>query len=123
MGTSYQENSELTWWNFTSCSSVVNVVKQFLAPTSTLLMIDVKNGKDISLYSNFPDEHEVILCLGTRVRVKGDLDHGSLKVIHCSELNDDDHERSSMEKINIDNLSNSSAGEYFFWSVKHRWDQ
>ena len=35
-------------------------------------MIEARNGKDISAYSEFQNEHEVILCPGTRLRVVSD---------------------------------------------------
>jgi hypothetical protein len=85
----YKEDQELTWWTFTSCSSAVKVVKQFLGLVSTLLLVEAKNGKLISVYSNFPDENEVILGLGTRLRVVSDaLDHSSVNVLHLLELSD-----------------------------------
>ncbi|CAF4585908.1 unnamed protein product [Rotaria sp. Silwood1] len=84
----YKENDELTWWRFSSCSSSV-VVKKFLGSISTLFMIEARNAKDISPYGNFPEEKEVILQLGTRLRVVSDiLDHGSLNVVHLRELTD-----------------------------------
>ena len=83
----YKEGVELTWWNFSSCSSAVNVVKQFLGSPSTLLMIEAKTAKRISVYSNFPKEEEVILGLGTRVCVVSDaLAHSSLNLIHFREI-------------------------------------
>jgi hypothetical protein len=32
-------------------------------------LIEVVNGKDISRYTNYPNENEVILCPGTRFHV------------------------------------------------------
>jgi hypothetical protein len=100
----FTENDTYTWWSFSSCSSAVKVVKQFLGPVSTVLMIEAKNGKDISTYSNFPDEKEVILGLGTRLRVVGDaLDHQSLNIVHLVELSDKNEEElaSSVAKITV----------------------
>ncbi|CAF3463692.1 unnamed protein product [Rotaria sp. Silwood1] len=86
----YKENDVLTWWCFSSCSSAVKVVKQFLGSLSTLFMIEAKNGQVISAYSNFPEENEVILPLGTRLCVVCDaLDHESLNIVHLSELTDE----------------------------------
>jgi hypothetical protein len=98
----FKEDEALTWWSFNSCSSAVKVVKQFLGPVSTLLMVEAKNGKDISVYSNFPDEKEVILGLGTRLRVVSDaLDHPSLNVVHLVELSDENEEELSSSLANI----------------------
>ncbi|CAF3335901.1 unnamed protein product [Rotaria sp. Silwood1] len=86
----YKENDMFTWWCFSSCSSAVKVVKQFLGPVSTLFMIEAKNGKDISAFSSLSGEKEVILPLGTRLLVVSDaLDHTSLNVIHLQELMDE----------------------------------
>ena len=77
----FKEGEEVTWWSFSSCSSSVKVVKQFpWISVATLFMIEAKNGKSISIYSSYAGEHEVILGLGTRLRVTGAaLDLPSLK--------------------------------------------
>lgn len=86
----FKENEEMTWWALNSCSSLLKTVEDFLGPMSTLFMIEAKSGKDISPYSNFPKEKEVILGLGTRLRVASDaLGHLSLNVVHLIELTDD----------------------------------
>ena len=85
----YKEDNEVTWWYFNSCSSSTKVVKNFLGSVSTLFMIEAKTAKDISMYSNFPDEKEVILGLGTRLCVVNEpLDHSTLNVVHLRELTD-----------------------------------
>jgi hypothetical protein len=53
-----------------SCSTVLDVVRPFLAETGTLFVIEVIHDKDISEYSVFQEEQEVVLMSGTRVRVK-----------------------------------------------------
>lgn len=102
----YKANEKFTWWFFSSCSSAVNIVKSFLGDISisTLLMIEAKNGKDISLYSKFPEEREIILTLGTQLEIMGDvLDHFTLNVIHLRELTDDDDQQptTSITKFNV----------------------
>ena len=85
----FKEDDEMTWWTISSCSSSLKVVEGFLGSMSTLFMIEAKNGKDISTYSNFPKEKEVILGLGTRLRVASNvLGHSSLNVVHLLELSD-----------------------------------
>ncbi|CAF1261514.1 unnamed protein product [Rotaria magnacalcarata] len=99
----YEENKEETWWYFSSCSSSLKAVKEFLGPVSTLFMIEAKNGKDISAYSSVQKEKEIILSLGTRVKVGDALDHDSMKVIHFRELENDDVEElpSPFLKMNV----------------------
>jgi hypothetical protein len=113
----FKEGEELIWWSFNSCSSSVKVVKQFLGPVSTLLMIESKNGKIISAYSNFPEENEVILGLGTRLRVVSDaLDHPSLNVVHLVELSDENEEElsSSLATMSVSQPVKTTASKYFF---------
>lgn len=99
----YQDGVQLTWWHINSCSTAVKVIKAFLGPVSTLFMIEAKNGKDISAYSHFPNEKEVVLNLGTRLRVISDpLNHESMNVVHMVELTDDDDEELS-PSINVMN--------------------
>ncbi|CAF0723844.1 unnamed protein product [Rotaria sp. Silwood1] len=110
----YKENDIFTWWCFSSCSSAVKVVKQFLGSVSTLFMIEAKNGKAISAYSNFTEENEVLLPLGTRLRVVSDaLDHTSLNVIHLQELMDesDPELASSLGNMSVTTAPKLSASE------------
>ncbi|CAF4191791.1 unnamed protein product, partial [Adineta steineri] len=108
----FKEGEELTWWNITSSSSSVKVVKQFLGQSSTLFLIEAKNGKLIAPYSNFPAENEVILGLGTRVRVVSDaLDSSSLNVVHLMELLDHNDEKLSLtlSNMNINTSTNTQT--------------
>ncbi|CAF3490685.1 unnamed protein product [Rotaria socialis] len=62
------KNDEFICWSITSCSSSIDVIREFSGIGSRLLMIETVTGKNISKYSNSPDQHEVILCPGTRFR-------------------------------------------------------
>jgi hypothetical protein len=113
----FKEGEQLAWWSFNSCSSSVKVVKQFLGSNSTLLMIEAKNGKLISAYSNFPEENEVILGLGTRLCVASDaLEHSSLNVVHLRELSDENDGglSSSLASMGVSSSTKAGNGEYFF---------
>ena len=59
----YTPGSTHTWAAFSSASSK----KPFRG--NTRFVIRGKHGKDVKAYSNSPDEHEVLLRAGTRVRV------------------------------------------------------
>ncbi|CAF3490297.1 unnamed protein product, partial [Rotaria sp. Silwood2] len=61
------KNDEFIWWNITSSSSSIDVIKDFIEINSRLLVIKTTTGKNISNYSNFPDQHEIILCSDTRL--------------------------------------------------------
>jgi len=69
-------------------------------------MIQAKTGKSISVYSHFPKENEVILGLGTRLRVVSNaLDHPSFKIVHLDELSDEKEEElsSSFTSMSVSN--------------------
>jgi len=60
------------WWSFNSCSVDVSVVKPFLGDCGTLFAIEVINGKNIAEFSAIPDEQEVVLMPGTRIKRKNE---------------------------------------------------
>jgi hypothetical protein len=91
-----KKNEDLIWWNVSSCSLSVDVIKDYLSPEthSTLFLIEAVHGKDISRYTNYPDEDEVLLGPGIQLRVKSNATDlpGGLNVVHLAEVNDDDSE-------------------------------
>jgi hypothetical protein len=55
-------------------------------------MIEAVNAKDVSSYSCYPKESEVMLGLGTKLRAE-DIPlnhHGGLNIVHLVQLKDDD---------------------------------
>jgi hypothetical protein len=66
-----------------------NSVRQFLGESGTLFAVDAIHGKDISALSAIPDEQEVVLMPGTRVRRRYEslnfIDR--LFVLHLEEVN------------------------------------
>ncbi|CAF1221955.1 unnamed protein product [Adineta ricciae] len=69
-GEEFVEGTEHTWWSINSCSSNQNAARCFADFKGTLFSIYAINGKDISMYSAKPEEKEIILMPGTRLRVK-----------------------------------------------------
>jgi hypothetical protein len=112
----FKDNQEVTWWSVSSCSSSVHVIKNYLDHNSTLLLIEAINGKDVSGFTNYPHEDEVILAPGTRLRVVGNAsDHvGCLHVVHFKEIpSKNDEELSTTRTSTIEKLrSKKSIGEY-----------
>ena len=98
-----KENQELTWWSINSCSLSVNVVKDFLDQNSTLFLIEAVNGKEVSNYTNYPNEDEVLLSSGTKLRVVSDtLDHiGGLHIVHLKEVTGKNDKESTLTKTSI----------------------
>ena len=94
IGKNFSKNQLVTWWSINSCSSSVNVIKTFLMTKQdcTLFLIEAKNGKKVSGYTVYENEEEVILTIGTQLRVKSNsLEHASgLHVVHLIEIDDDD---------------------------------
>lgn len=90
IGKNYSENQIVTWWSVNSCSSSVDIIKDFLhdEKNSTLFLIEAINGVKISGYTEFETENEVILRIGTDFRVKSNaLDHpNGTHVVHLIEI-------------------------------------
>ena len=103
----FKNGQVVTWWSISSCSQSLHVIKDFLGSgsNSTLLMIEAVNARDISSYSYYPNEDEVLLGLGTELRVKGGTlqHHGGLNIIQLVQLMDDDDEElpSAVNKIDL----------------------
>ncbi|CAF1441695.1 unnamed protein product [Adineta steineri] len=96
IGHDLKKNDKLTWWNVSSCSLSLDVIKDYLSTEirSTLFLIEAKQAKDISRYTNYPDESEVLLGPGIQLRVVANamnLSNG-LNIIHLAEIVDDDTE-------------------------------
>ncbi|CAF1650129.1 unnamed protein product [Adineta ricciae] len=107
---SFKQNDEFTWWTISSCSTSIKDLKDFLGPDSTLFLIEAVNGKDISYYTNFPNEHEAILCPGTRLRVLSDpLDQASMHIVRLQEITDDDkHDEHLSKPVHAISISDSN---------------
>jgi hypothetical protein len=84
----FANNDVYTWWAVKSCSKEISCVQPFLGESGTLFAIEAINGKDISMFSAIPGEHEVILMPGTRVRARGQSLNFicRLFVIHLDEI-------------------------------------
>jgi hypothetical protein len=76
------------WWSITSCSKYNNIAQKYLGESGTLFLIETTQGRDISMFSAFPDEQEVILMPGTRVRAKNPSDNPIARyfIIHLEEI-------------------------------------
>ncbi len=83
------DDSEHIWWGVNSCSMNIREVQSFLGDTGTLFAIHTIYGKNISEFSVFPDEQEIILMPGTQIRAKSPsfnfIDH--LFIIHLEQVN------------------------------------
>ncbi|CAF4171569.1 unnamed protein product [Rotaria magnacalcarata] len=92
----YTKDDIITWWGISSCSPFIDVIKGFLNRTSTLFLVEAVRGKDISLYSSFSQEKEVLLSPATRLRVVSNaLESPLLHVVHLQEIYDQNESSSS----------------------------
>lgn len=57
------------WWQFSSTSQNLDAVRKLSGRNGTLFSIEVKHGRNISEYSAFSCEKEIILMPGTRLTV------------------------------------------------------
>jgi hypothetical protein len=116
----FKKDEVVTWWSVSSCSVSLEVVQDFLSSNanSTLLMIEAKNAKDVTGYTSFPDEKEVLLGPGTQLRVKSNAlhHHGGLHVVHLVEVQDDQEEQlpNAMASMSVSSKSSNkgASGEY-----------
>jgi hypothetical protein len=78
-----------TYWYISSCSRNLGIAELLLHKNGTLFNIDAIHGKDISMFSAVPDEQEVILMPGTRVRAISRTSNllESFYVIQLEEIN------------------------------------
>ncbi len=78
-----------TYWNISSCSRNLDIAERYLPKSGTLFNIDAIHGKDVSMFSAVPDEQEVILMPGTRVRAKSRTSNllQAFFIIHLEEIN------------------------------------
>lgn len=87
VGSIFAENDMQTWWSVNSCSKAPNVVEMYLGDSGTVFAIDATNGKDISAFSSFQEEQEIILMPGSRFRVKSKALNfkNTLFIVHLEE--------------------------------------
>ncbi|CAF2233834.1 unnamed protein product [Rotaria magnacalcarata] len=69
----FKERDVHTWWSVNSCTSYLNVAGKFADRSGTLFCINAIYGRDITQYSAFHDEKEIVLMPGTLLRVMGAL--------------------------------------------------
>jgi len=87
----FPEGKEFYWWAFTSTTKRLNVLEnpQFLGKSGlrTIFMIQVQSGVDVSPYSIYGEEVEVLLYPGTKLKVNSTLDVGNgLVQVHLEEV-------------------------------------
>ena len=70
IGSDFNQNTIHTWGSINSCSSEINVAACFAGQKGTLFCVNTIHGKDITIYSEFQGENEIVLMPGTRLQVQ-----------------------------------------------------
>ena len=126
VGKNFIKNQMFTWWPISSCSSSVDVIEQFLEnkSNSTLFLIEVVNGKKISGYTEYEQEDEIILKIGTEFRVKANplKRPDGTHIVHLIEIDDKDEDKKQPLETNMKSLdvnpkaSNKKLSSELFWN-------
>jgi hypothetical protein len=77
------------WWAFSSCSSSIKVLEQFLGETGhrTIFNIECDSAKDISQHSFYQSENEVLMYPARQFQVVSSFNSGNqLKIIQVKEI-------------------------------------
>ena len=130
IGKNFTKNQVFRWWSVNSCSSSVDVIKNFLGTNkaSTLFLIEAANGKNVSGYTEYENEDEIILRRGTQFRVKSnalDNPNGS-HVVHLIEIvdnNNDEPIASAIDNMYVTPKSSdqgASSKSFRFFSNKSK---
>jgi hypothetical protein len=86
----YKKNTTVRWWAFTSCTKSISILKQFVPKNGndgTIFMIECVTGKDISAYSFYTKEDEIILMSGTMLLAMDEsLPMNEIHVVHLKEI-------------------------------------
>ena len=86
IGSEFNQNTKHTWGSITSCSSQINVAACFAGQKGILFCINAIHGKDITKYSEFQGESEIILMPGTRLQVQStSFDLNSFYIVQLNE--------------------------------------
>jgi hypothetical protein len=89
VGSIFADDDVHIWWSVNSCSIDLRSIQPYLGDNGTLFAIHTISGKDISAFSAIPDEREIVLMPGTRVRSKCEplSFNDRLFVVHLEEIN------------------------------------
>jgi hypothetical protein len=91
LSTQYPKGSTITWWGFSSCTTLVEVLSdnRFLgrSGTRTLFNIECYSAKSVKRFSFYPEEEEVLLPPARQFQVMSCLNQGNgLHIIQMKEI-------------------------------------
>ena len=84
----YAAGNEKTWWTFTSTTTSLEVTQRFLGKAGGTLFVLSGNpwGYDISLFSDYPDEKEILLEPERKLNVTSVFREGQLITVNAEML-------------------------------------
>lgn len=88
----YKAGTTIRWWAFNSCTKAASITQRFVKQEAknekfTMFMIECLSGKDISAFSEFEDEKEILLLPGTRLEViDPKFDAFGMRIVHLKEI-------------------------------------
>jgi hypothetical protein len=89
VGDEFPEGKTFIWWAFSSCSSSIKVLEQFLGQTGhrTIFNIECDSAKDISEHSFYQSENEVLMYPARQFQVFSSFNSGNqLRIIQLKEI-------------------------------------
>jgi len=85
----YKVGKTIVWWGISSCTSDMNVAKNFAKGCGgkcTLITVESKTAADISDITFYSNEKESLLCPGTQLKVKSNKMNGNVCEITLEEV-------------------------------------
>lgn len=85
----FVKDSTVIWWSFSSCTSTIDVIKNFLGNSGprTIINIECDTAKDISGHSFYGFENEILLFPARQLKVVSSIDVGNqLHIIQLKEI-------------------------------------
>ena len=115
-----QDNDEITWSTFSSCSFSCTMIRGILDESSVLCSINAVNGKSIRDFAYNSSQDEVLLLPGTRLRVKSKkIDRPTNKLILFLDEISDSKPRISTSTTKLSSSNDSSKHFYRFLHNNH----
>jgi hypothetical protein len=89
MSEEFVKDKTFIWWSFSSCTSTIDVIKEFLGNKGprTIINIECDTAKDISRHSFYQSENEILLYPARQFKVISSIEIGNqLHIIQLKEI-------------------------------------
>jgi len=85
----FPKGKKFVWWAFSSCSSSIEVLEQFLSQSGprTIFNIECDSAKEVYQHSFYESENELLMYPARQFQVVSSFNSGNqLKIIHLKEI-------------------------------------